>query len=200
MNPPRLPTAFRRACSRLDVTPTRHVFSVRIAEQRARLFACSPVAAVWDRRGPREGKDSAGADRRYRLLKEFVCSTSKFGIGQIAGSNCTPLGLHRIAEKHGDGAPAGTVFKARKPIGHLNDGLPVESITTRIMWLDGLDPGCNRGGNVDTFARYIYIHGFGVPASLGHPASHGCIHLADTDLIALFDLLPIGTLVWIERG
>ena len=184
MNSPRLPTAFRRACARLDVTPTRHVFTVRIAEQRARLFVCS----------------SPTPTRRYRLLKEFVCSTSKFGIGQIAGSNCTPLGLHCIAEKHGDGAPAGTVFKARKPIGHLKDGLPVESITTRILWLDGLDPGVNRGGNVDTFARYIYIHGFGVPASLGHPASHGCIHLADTDLIPLFDLLPIGTLVWIERG
>ena len=185
MNLPRLPIAFRRACVRLTVTPTRHVFTVRIAEQRARLFECS---------------SAAGTNRRFRLLKEFVCSTSKFGIGQLAGSNCTPLGLHRISEKHGAGASAGTVFKARKPIGHLNDGLPLESITTRILWLDGLDPGFNRGGNVDTFARYIYIHGFGVPASLGHPASHGCIHLADTDLIPLFDLLPIGTLVWIERG
>lgn len=184
MNPPRLPTAFRRACSRLGVSPTSHVFTVRITEQRARLFECSSVIC----------------GRRYRLLKEFVCSTSKFGIGQIAGSNCTPLGLHRIAEKHGDGVPAGTVFKARKPIGHLNDGLPLESITTRILWLDGLDPGFNRGGKVDTFARYIYIHGFGDPASLGQPASHGCIHLADPDLIALFARLPIGTLVWIERG
>ncbi len=180
---PRLPTAFRRACQRLDVTPTQHVFTVRIAEQKAALFELT-----------------AKGDRHVAKLKqEFVCSTSKFGIGPVAGSNCTPLGLHRIAEKHGEGAPAGTVFKGRKPIGHLRDGLPLESITTRILWLDGLDPGFNRGGNVDTFARYIYIHGFGDQASLGRPASHGCVHLSDADLIPLFDLLPVGTLVWIAE-
>ncbi len=183
MKPPRLPIAFRRACTRLGVTPTRHVFTVRIAEQRAALFELVPQ----------------GRRRVAKLLKEFVCSTSKFGIGQVAGSNCTPLGLHRIAEKHGADAEPGTVFKARKPIGHLRDGLPLESITTRILWLAGLGPGFNRGGNVDTFARYIYIHGFGDQASLGRPASHGCIHLADVDLVPLFDLLPVGTLVWIAE-
>ncbi|NBV25039.1 MAG: L,D-transpeptidase [Proteobacteria bacterium] len=177
----RLPTAFRRACARLGVTPTHHVFTVRIAEQRAALFALTAKGSRWS----------------ARLLNEFVCSTSKFGIGQVAGSNCTPLGLHRIAEKHGDGAPAGTVFKARKSIGHLTDGLPLESITTRILWLDGLDPGFNRGGELDTFKRYIYIHGFGDQAGLGRPASHGCVHLSDNDLIPLYELLPVGTLVWI---
>lgn len=183
MKPSRLPTAFRRACARLDVTPTRHVFTVRIAEQRAALFELIPL----------------GNRRVTKLIKEFICSTSKFGIGQIADSNCTPLGLHRIAEKHGDGAEPGTVFKGRKPIGHLRDGLPPESITTRVLWLDGLDPGFNRGGNVDSFSRYIYIHGFGDQASFGRPASHGCIHLADADLVPLFDLLPVGTLVWIAK-
>lgn len=196
---PRLPVAFRRACTRLGVPPTRHVFTVRIAAQRAALFECPSVAAVCDRRAASGEEVSAVADRRYKLVKEFVCSTSKFGIGQVAGSNCTPLGLHRIAEKHGAGAEPGTVFKARKPIGHVRDGLPLESITTRILWLDGLDPGFNRGGNVDTFARYIYIHGFGDQVSLGRPASHGCIHLADADLVPLFDLLPVGTLVWIAE-
>lgn len=180
---PRLPVAFRRVCTRLGVVPSQYVFSVRIAEQRAALFEFV----------------ARGERRVARLLREFVCSTSKFGIGQVAGSNRTPLGLHRIAEKHGAGAEAGTVFKARKPVGHLRDGLPLESITTRILWLDGLDPGLNRGGNVDTFARYIYIHGFGDQASLGRPASHGCIHLADADLVPLFDLLPVGTLVWIAE-
>jgi hypothetical protein len=183
MSPPRLPTAFRRACTRLGVELTHHVFTVHIEEQRAALFE---LAAQGNRRVAKQ-------------LREFVCSTSKFGIGQIAGSNCTPLGLHRIAEKHGDGAEPGTVFKGRKPVGHLRDSLPLESITTRILWLDGLDPGFNRGGNVDTFARYIYIHGFGDQASLGRPASHGCIHLADPDLIPLYDLLPVGTLVWIAE-
>lgn len=183
MNPPRLPIDFSRTCERLGIAPTRHVFTVRIAEQRAALFELTPQAS----------------EPVTTLLNEFVCSTSKFGIGQVAGSNCTPLGLHRIAEKHGAGAEPGTVFKARKPIGHLRDGLPLESITTRILWLDGLDPGFNRGGEVDTFARYIYIHGFGDQASLGRPASHGCIHLADADLVPLFDRLPVGTLVWIAE-
>ncbi len=183
MKPPRLPTAFRRACQRLGVTPTTHVFTVCIAQQKAALFELT----------------ATGDHLAATLKQEFVCSTSKFGIGQVAGSNCTPLGLHRIAEKHGAGSPAGTVFKGRKPVGHLRDGLPLESITTRILWLDGLDPGLNRGGNVDTFKRYIYIHGFGDQASLGRPASHGCIHLADADLIPLFDLLPVGTLVWIAE-
>ena len=184
MKPPRLPTTFRLACKRLGVTPTRHVFTVRVAQQRAALFELT-----------------ANANRpAAKLVKEFVCSTSKFGIGQVSGSNRTPLGLHRVAEKHGCGQPAGTVFKGRKPVGHLRDGLPLESITTRILGLDGLDPGFNRGGNVDSFARYIYIHGFGDPASFGHPASHGCIHLADADLIPLYEQLPVGTLVWIEKG
>lgn len=180
---PRFPTACRRACARLCVALTTHVFTVRIAQQRAALFEIT----------------QAGSRHVARCVREFVCSTSKFGIGQVAGSNCTPLGLHRIAEKHGAGVEPGTVFKARKPIGHLRDGLPLESITTRILWLDGLDPGFNRGGNVDTFARYIYIHGFGDQASFGRPASHGCVHLADTDLVPLFDLLPVGTLVWIAE-
>ncbi len=180
---PSLPMSFRSACTRLGVAPSQYVFTVRIAAQRAVLFELS----------------SGGVPQPAKLVREFVCSTSKFGIGQVAGSNCTPLGLHRIAEKHGAGAEAGTVFKARRSIGHLREGLPLESITTRILWLEGLDPGFNRGGNVDTFARYIYIHGFGDQTSLGRPASHGCIHLADADLIPLFDLLPVGTLVWIAK-
>jgi lipoprotein-anchoring transpeptidase ErfK/SrfK len=72
-------------------------------------------------------------------------------------------------------------------------------ICHRILWLDGLEPGFNRGGNVDTFNRYIYIHGFGDESTLGHPQSHGCIHVGAEDLIPLYELLPRGTLVWIQR-
>ena len=125
------------------------------------------------------------------------CSTSRFGIGQIEGSNQTPLGLHRIAEKIGGGAPAGTVFKARKIVGHTSQPEFADAkITTRILWLEGLEPGLNRGGNMDSHARYIYIHGTADQASIGKPSSCGCIHLADADLIHLFDLVPSGTLVW----
>ena len=66
-------------------------------------------------------------------------------------------------------------------------------------WLEGLEPGFNRGGNVDSHSRYIYIHGTGDEPSLGRPVSYGCIHLAANDLIPLFDKLPGGTLVWISK-
>ncbi len=78
-------------------------------------------------------------------------------------------------------------------------GQPGAPITNRILWLDGLEPGFNRGGNVDSHARYIYIHGTGDEPSLGRPASSGCVQLAGADLLPLYDLLPLGTLVWIER-
>ena len=169
-----------------SVAATQFVFTVKIAEQTVLLFenhSTPPRFRVED----------------FSFVKQFRCSTSKFGIGQLTGSNCTPLGLHRIAEKIGDGCPVDTIFKARKPIGQLTPGVPdATTITTRIMWLEGLEPGFNQGGNVDTHARYIYIRGTGDETTLGHPASHGCIHLAAEDLVPLFDLLPSGTLVWIE--
>jgi len=133
------------------------------------------------------------------FLKRFRCSTSRFGIGQAEGSNCTPLGLHRIAEKIGGGWPIGTVFKSRRPIGYTWQGMPKARITTRILWLEGLQPGFNRGGKVDSHARYIYIHGTGDETTIGRPDSCGCTHLAVDDLVPLFDKLPAGTLVWISE-
>jgi hypothetical protein len=172
----KLPIGFLEACKQRNVAPTQFILTVSIAEQTVSLFE--------------EGK----------FVKTFPCSTSRFGIGQAQDSNCTPLGLHRIAEKIGDGEPAGTVFKARQVIGHTSQPeFANAKITTRIMWLEGLEPGFNEGGSVDTHDRYIYIHGTGDQESIGRPDSHGCIHLADADLIALFDLLPGGTLVWISE-
>ena len=173
-------TAIIRAAE-LGVPLTPDLFTVAATTQEA----------FWFRR-------TAG-ERAFEIHRKWACSTSKFGIGQVEGSNQTPLGLHRIAQKIGDGLPAGTVFKARQPVGHMQDGFPASSITTRILWLEGLEEGFNRGGNVDTFRRYIYIHGTGDQPSLGQPASHGCIHLADADLIEAHDHLPVGTLVWIGR-
>jgi hypothetical protein len=167
-------------CEKLHVIPTRFALLVSVADQTLSLF------------------------ERGRFVQKHRCSTSRFGIGQMEGSNCTPLGLHRIAEKIGAGEPAGTVFKGRKIIGHTSQPeLADAMMTTRILWLDGLEPGLNQGFNggvnVDSHARYIYIHGTADQASLGQPASHGCIHLADADLLPLFDLLPGGTLVWIAE-
>jgi hypothetical protein len=135
----------------------------------------------------------------YRVRKHLVVSTSAFGVGQAMHSNRTPLGLHRIAAKIGRGAPIGTVFRHRQQIGLTWQGMPEAKIVHRILWLDGLEPGHNRGGQVDSFRRYIYIHGFGDEKTLGRPMSHGCIHLAAQDLIPLCDLVPVGTLVWIAE-
>ena len=172
----KIPEACLATCGRLKIEPTQFILTVNIAAQAVSLF-----------------KDS-------RFVKQFPCSTSRFGIGQIEGSNRTPRGLHRIAEKIGGGEPAGTVFKSREVIGHTSQPeFAGAKITTRILWLEGLEPGFNQGGNVDSHARYIYIHGTSDQESIGEPASYGCIHLADADLIALFDLLPGGTLVWIAE-
>jgi L,D-transpeptidase catalytic domain len=181
---------FWLACNRQRVVPTRFVLIVNVASQSLSLFeARKPsVAAV-----PGTGRWS------YAFAKRYRASTSRIGIGQQMNSNRTPLGLHRIAEKVGAGFPIGTVFRDRKPIGLSWDGCLGPSIVHRIFWLDGLEPGFNRGGRVDTRARCIYIHGIGDETTLGRPASQGCVHLPARDLIPLFDVLPIGTLVWIEK-
>jgi lipoprotein-anchoring transpeptidase ErfK/SrfK len=173
--------------ARLGARPSRFLLTVNIARQRMLSFKqdaplmCSTEA------------------HRYRCLREYVISTSRFGIGQVEGSNQTPLGLHRVARKIGGGFPIGTVFKSRRPTGLTWQGQPDGTIVHRILWLEGLEPGFNRGGRVDTFRRYIYIHGFGDEMTLGRPQSHGCIHLAASDLLPLFDRLPVGTLVWIAE-
>src|ERR1700722_1632577 len=172
----KIPDACVATCARLNIAPTHYLLVVNISGQNVSLYE--------------EG----------RFVKQYPCSTSRFGIGQVEGSNQTPLGLHRIAEKIGDGEPPGTVFKSRQVVGHVSDiGITSARITTRILWLEGLEPGFNQGGNVDSHDRYIYIHGTGDQTSIGRPDSSGCIHLADTDLIALFDLLPSGTLVWMAE-
>ncbi|MBI2947180.1 MAG: L,D-transpeptidase [Verrucomicrobia bacterium] len=134
----------------------------------------------------------------YEIHRQYRVSTSRFGVGQREGSNQTPLGLHCIAEKIGGGQPVGTAFRSRKVVGRIWQGLPHEPIVHRILWLEGLEPGFNRGGQVDSHQRYIYIHGTHDELSLGRPASRGCIHLAAADLLPLFDQLRVGTLLWIQ--
>src|SRR5207244_10775588 len=104
-------------------------------------------------------------------LRSFPISTSRFGIGIQEGSMKTPLGSFRIAEKIGDGATPGTIFKARVALGP-DDPLPdtEDFVTTRILWLDGLDEE-----NVNTRDRYIYIHGTKHEDKTETTDSHGCI-------------------------
>lgn len=122
----------------------------------------------------------------------------------VENSGGTPWGLHAIAEKHGADAPPGTAFVARQPLGHyrdLPDAGPAQKayVTTRILWLRGLEPGHNAGPGVDSYARYIYIHGTNHPERFPTRDSGGCLLLRDEDLIALFATVPVGAHVWIAR-
>lgn len=136
------------------------------------------------------------------LRKSYVVSTSRRPPSNVKDSLGTPRGLHEIAERIGGGAPPGIVFKARVPTGrHFAELPPAEQeqnlITTRILWLRGLEPGVNAGGDVDTFSRYIYIHGTNHEDRLGTPASSGCVQMRNTDIIELYDEVRNGDLVWI---
>ena len=144
------------------------------------------------------------------VLKEFPVSTAKNGIGFVDGSFKTPLGFHRICEKIGDGLPVGAVLKSREfteevaEIENREVSTGKDLITTRILRLEGLEEGKNRGydedGNlVDTFERYIYIHGTNEEGLIGKPVSHGCIRMKNKDIIELFDLVDVGTIVYIAE-
>ncbi len=140
------------------------------------------------------------------LLREYAVSTALNGAGEAKGSYCTPRGRHRIEQKIGEGAPRFAVFKARVPTGEiwtpeLEAATPgCDWILSRIMWLDGMEPGKNQGGNVDTHDRYIYIHGTNEEHQIGTPVSHGCIRMKNADVIDLFDRVEAGTLVNISEG
>jgi L,D-transpeptidase YbiS len=129
-----------------------------------------------------------------RLVREWPCSTSKFGLGTLEGSNKTPLGSFIVKEKHGDGAPSGAIFKSRQPVGLWVPGMDTKSdfVLTRILWLHGTQPH-----NANTYSRYIYIHGTNDEKSIGRPASHGCVRLHNRSVVELYDLVPVGTPVWI---
>lgn len=133
-----------------------------------------------------------------RVLRECLVSTGGNGIGEINGSGCTPRGRHVVRAKIGAGAPEGTLFVARRPTGdvwtpELHARFPGRDwILTRILWLSGVERGRNRLGCVDTFRRYIYLHGTPPTTRLGIPGSKGCIRMANGDVTALFEQLPIG--------
>ena len=138
------------------------------------------------------------------LIRQYPVSTAANGAGEQNGSYCTPRGRHRIAEKIGAGAPRCAAFKSRELTGEIwTPELDAENpgrdwILTRILWLEGLEPGKNQGGTVDTHERYIYIHGTHEEHRIGTPASHGCIRMKNADVAELFDLVKVGTEVRIS--
>ena len=129
-----------------------------------------------------------------KKVAEYPVSTSRFGLGTEEGSLRTPTGRFRIAEKIGDGLPQGTVFKSRQPVKATKKLLQTEDlIMTRILWLDGLDPG-----NANTHERFIYIHGTNQEESIGKPVSHGCIRMKNADLLEIYKLVDVDTPVAIR--
>lgn len=138
-----------------------------------------------------------------KVVRQYPVSTSKYGIGNQAGSFKTPLGRHRIVRKIGAGAPVNTVFVERENTGRVAvidrtlKGAAHDDVTTRILWLEGLEPGVNRGRGIDSRERFIYIHGTTSEGLIGRPASNGCVRMYNKDVLELFDLVGEGTPVTI---
>jgi lipoprotein-anchoring transpeptidase ErfK/SrfK len=144
-------------------------------------------------------------DYKGKLIKRFSISSAKNGVGELNGSFCTPRGRHIIRAKIGAGQPANAVFVERRPTGEtyspqLARRFPGRDwILTRILWLSGLERGYNRMGKVDTMRRAIYIHGSPDTADMGKPGSRGCIRMHNRDIVELFDLVTVRTVVEIQE-
>lgn len=169
-----------KTCARLGIKPGERLLAVKIGTATLQFF------------------------RRGELVRSFGVSTSRRPPSNLKNSLGTPRGLHAIAERIGAGQPAGMVFKSRLPTGrHFSevlsspDGLADNLITSRILWLRGLEPGINQGGDVDTYERYVYIHGTNHDTRIGEPLSSGCVLMRNLDIIDLYDEVRAGDLVWI---
>lgn len=171
-----------QTCARLGIKPGERLLVVRIGTATLQFF------------------------RKGALVKSYVVSTSKRPPSNQKGSLGTPRGLHEIAERIGAGQPPGMVFKARVPTGRhfseVADSDPENAacnlITSRILWLRGLEPGVNRGGEVDTYERYVYVHGTNHEARLGEPMSAGCVLMRNLEIVELYEEVRVGDLVWIS--
>jgi hypothetical protein len=168
-----------KTCAQLGIKPGERLLVVRISTATLQFF------------------------RKGELVKSYVVSTSARPPSNIKGSLGTPRGLHEIGERIGAGQPTGMVFKSRVPTGrHFSEFPESEAarqlITSRILWLRGLEPGVNRGGEVDSYDRYIYIHGTNHENRLGEPMSAGCVEMRNLDIIELYEEVRVGDLVWIE--
>lgn len=169
-----------QSCEALSIIPTQRVLVVSIGEQKLYVLSGEAIEAV------------------------IPVSTSKNPPSCKAESYGTPLGLHAIADRIGEGEAAGTVFKGRVAQGHYRDFPPEEQaqnlITTRILRLRGLEPEKNSGPGCDSYARYIYLHGTNHEDRIGEPFSGGCIELQNDTMIQLFEAVSTDDLVWITSN
>lgn len=134
---------------------------------------------------------------RGNVMAIYPVSTSKFGLGDSRGSRFTPLGKLQVAEKIGDNAPPGTVFKSRRRTGEvvLANSPGRDPIVTRILWLRGLE-----AQNANAFRRDIYIHGTPEEWKIGSPASYGCVRMRSSDIIQLYNIVGNGAAVTIVNA
>ena len=136
------------------------------------------------------------------VLYQARCASSASGVGALMNSLQTPTGWHSVVRKVGDSAPWGQVFRGRQPTHEIwqpGEDTTEDLVLTRILLLTGEEPGKNKGGDVDSYARNIYIHGTNDEARIGTPSSHGCIRLTNDDVIDAFHNIPKDTLVLITE-
>ena len=173
---------------------------VNAARYRALLLAArSREGAPSLERGSRllvvdAARQRLGLLQHGALVFEAVISTAKNGLGCEEGSYRTPTGWHHIHARIGAGAEPGSVFRNRVATGDIWRGEPRDEdlILTRVLTLDGLEEGWNRGPGRDSLERFIYLHGTNQEGQLGAPVSHGCVRLANAAVMQLFDLLTEG--------
>ena len=138
-----------------------------------------------------------------KILNSYIISSSSYGVGNKVGSNKTPLGLHKVKDKFGNETPLNGRMVGRVFYGQIaqvysdTTRSKTDDITSRILWLDGLEDELNKGEGIDSYKRFIYIHGTSEEGRLGTPASHGCIRMKNKAVIELYDKINIGTLVLI---
>ena len=150
----------------------------------ARAFDFGPLVVVSD-----HDQVLAVVSNEHILMK-FPISTSRFGLGDELGSYKTPLGTLWVCNKIGDKLPAGTVIKSRNATNEIvaPNAPGRDPIVTRVIWLRGLDDQ-----NRNAYDRCIYIHGTPEEKLLGKRASYGCIRMRSKDVIALYDIVQVGT-------
>jgi hypothetical protein len=171
---------FTKTCLRLGIKPADRVLCVRLSTQTMQFY------------------------RNGELVCAYPVSTSVKPPSNVQDSLGTPRGLHEIAERIGGGQPAGMVFKGRQSTGrhfseHEDNG---NLITSRILWLRGLEPGVNAGVSetgevVDTYKRYVYLHGTNREDRIGTPQSAGCVLMTNREIVDLYDEVRVGDQVWI---
>ena len=141
--------------------------------------------------------------KKGEIVNIYSISSSYYGTGNKVNSLMTPLGKHEIYKKLGENLPENAILKGRVWNGAIAEIIkePLDTdfdhVTSRILWLDGLEEGKNKGPGIDSRERYIYIHGTAEEGLIGKPASDGCIRMYNKDVIELFDLVDEKAQVWI---